>query len=199
MLPPKKNLSNSFPSGPSKDDIESFVTAAKNGDVSGVERYLDQFGATIVNAQDNINARAITWAAWGGCDEVIKVLLTRGAEIDAHGTDGKTALSWAAQMGKLETFALLMDRGAKLDDRDNNGLTPADHARNSSNTAIADLVNQYYEEIETRKHREEDKKVRQAEHDAREAVEERLRKLKDGAGKIKIQPQSKKRGGPGHK
>jgi ankyrin repeat protein len=199
MLPPKNNLSHSFPSGPSQEDIENFCTAAKSGDVPGVERYLDQFGASIVNAQDNISARAITWAAWGGCDEVIKLLLKNGADIDAHGTGGKTALSWAAEMGKFETFALLLDRGASLNEADDSGTTPADHARRSYNTAIVELVNQYYDEIEVRKRKAEEQKTMQAERDAREAIEERLRKLKEGAPGFKIQPHQKKRGGPGHK
>ena len=194
MLPPK-NLSSSFPSGPSTDDIETFCTAAKTGDLAVVERYLDQYGASIVNAQDSINARAITWAAWGGYDEVIKVLLTRGAEIDAHGTGGKTALSWAAETGRLETFALLMDRGAKLDDKDDNGVTPLDHARRSSNTALGEFINQHLEEQENRLRQAEQKKSQLEEREAREAVAERLRRLKDGAGKIKIVPQQPK----GHK
>jgi ankyrin repeat protein len=195
---PKDDPNNRFPSGPSPDDIENFCTAAKTGDLPTVQRYLDDYGANIVNAQDNIKARAITWAAWGGCDEVIKALLKSGADIDAQGTGGKTALSWAAEMGKFETFALLMDRGASLSDRDDNGATPVDYARRSSNTAIADLINQHFEEQESRLRQAEQKKTIQAERDARAAVEERLRKLKDGAGKIKILPPQKRGNrGPG--
>lgn len=195
---PKDNPNNPFSSGPSAADIESFCTAAKNGDLATVQRYLDDYGANIVNAEDSIKARAITWAAWGGCDDVIKTLLKSGADIDAHGTGGKTALSWAAEMGKFETFALLMDRGASLNDRDDNGVTPAEYARRSSNTAIADLINQHFEEQESRLRQAEQNKALQAERDARAAVEERLRKLKDASPGFKIQPHPKRGNrGPG--
>lgn len=197
---PNNNLSHSFPSGPSYDDIENFMTAAKNGQVDVVENFLNQYGAAIVNAEDNIKARAITWAAWGGCDDVIKLLLNRGAEIDAHGTSGKTALSWAAEMGKLETFALLLDRGAKLDDKDDSGTTPMEYAKRSFNTAITDYIDQHLEEQANRVRQAEQKKTMQEERDAREAVAERLRRLKEGAGgKFKIAPQHKGRNnrGPG--
>jgi hypothetical protein len=93
-----------------------------------------------------------------------------------------------------------MDRGASLNDRDDNGVTPVDYARRSSNTAIADLINQHFEEQENRLRQAEQNKTLQAERDAREAVAERLRRLKDAApGNIKIQAHPKRGNrGPGH-
>lgn len=188
------SLKDSFPSAPSSADIENFCIAARGGDVAAVEKFLDDFGAAIINAQDSISARAITWAAFSGNDEVVKLLLDRGADINAHGTNGKPALSWAAELGKLETVALLLDRGASLDEKDDSGLTPVDWARRSFNSAVTELIDQHIEEQARRLREVEERKELQKEQEARAAVAERLRKLKESSGgKIKLSPQAKPR------
>ncbi len=193
---PKNDLRHSFPSSPppapSPDDVESFCHAARDGDKPAVEKYLDQFGAAIVNAQDTINARAITWAAFSGHDEVVKLLLDRGADINAHGTNGKPALTWAAEMGKVEVAALLLDRGASLEERDDTGTTPLEAAQRSSYQPINDLFTQWTDDRARELREAEQRKVLKEEQEARAAVAERLRKLKEGAGKLKIVPESKR-------
>ena len=43
----------------------------------------------------------------------MKLLLDKGADVNAKGEFGWTALTWAAQAGQLEVVRLLKDRGAE--------------------------------------------------------------------------------------
>ena len=196
MLPNFNSVSP--PPSPSREEVEAFCHAARDGDITKVTQLLDQYGPTIVNERDTIDARAITWAAFAGNKEIVQLLLDRGADINAHGTSGKPALSWAVECGRLETTAFLLDRGASLEERDDTGQTPLDYARRASNTAVSDLVDQWLEDkqrgVVKAAQRDEQQKI-----DAdRVAAAERLKKLKDGAPGFKIQPNPKHKpsGGP---
>lgn len=196
---PQNNFNSSVPPSPSRQEVEEFCHAARDGDIAKVTQLLDQYGATIINERDTIDARAITWAAFSGNKEIVQLLLDRGADINAHGTSGKPALSWAAECGRLETAAFLLDRGASLEERDDSGMTPVDHARRASNTAVADLIDQWLEDkqrgVVKAAQRDEQQKI----DEARAAAAERLKKLKDSApGTFKIQPNPKHKqsGGP---
>lgn len=197
MLPHFNNVSP--PPGPSRQEVEEFCHAARDGDAAKVTRLLDQYGAAIINERDSIDARAITWAAFSGNNDIVKLLLDRGADINSHGTSGKPALTWAVECGRLETTAFLLDRGASLEERDDTGMTPLDYARRASNTAVSDLVDQWIEDrqrgVLKAAQREEQQKI----DAARTAAAERLKKLKDsapGAFKIQPNPKHKQSGGP---
>jgi ankyrin repeat protein len=67
--------------------------------------------------------------------EIVKLLLDKGAEVDAKGAevDGKgadswTALNWAVRQDKTEIPRLLLDKGANIESRDDNGWTPLMYA-----------------------------------------------------------------------
>jgi len=51
-------------------------------------------------------------ASGGGLMDIVKLLLDRGANIDARSDDGATALKLADGNGKTEVAALLRARGA---------------------------------------------------------------------------------------
>jgi ankyrin repeat protein len=167
---------------PSPEEVEGFCTAAQRGDIAFVRDMLDQFAGGIVNARDNINARAITWAAFSGHTEVVELLLQRGADIDAGGTENKPALTWAISGNHHETAAALLSRGASLEVKDDNGRTPVDYAEH--NPGMMAMI--------------EDRRAELAEHErlhgvaaqeaaARAAAASRLEQLKKGApGKFKL-------------
>src|SRR5579875_4069208 len=54
-------------------------------------------------------------AALGGSVTLGKLLLGKGAQIDARNQHGETALSLAAQKGHTEFLQLLRERGASVD------------------------------------------------------------------------------------
>jgi len=64
-------------------------------------------------------------AAYQGFIEYARMLLERGAAIDARGHHGKTALHWATIHGQHETVRLLLEHGADVNVRDESGYTPS--------------------------------------------------------------------------
>jgi ankyrin repeat protein len=55
------------------------------------------------------------WAASRGHFEVVKLLLEKGANVNAkQPDDGRTALIWAAETGHSEVIRLLLEKGADV-------------------------------------------------------------------------------------
>ena len=135
--------SDNFSSMPSLSQISEFCDAAKENRIEVVTRLLDEFGVTIINSRDSIDARAITWAAWAGNIEMVDLLITRGAAIDAPGTYARTALGWAVDMGRKDVVELLLARGASPDVKDENGDSPLDLARKHPANGLADIIEKF--------------------------------------------------------
>ncbi len=79
-------------------------------------------------------------AARLGCEREARVLLDRGAAVDAKDREGATALARAAQAGKIAVAALLIDRGADVNARAINGSTPLFYAAEADRAAITRLL-----------------------------------------------------------
>jgi ankyrin repeat protein len=54
----------------------------------------------------------LSWATERGHEAVVKLLLDRGAELEAKDSDDPTPLSWAVKRGHKTVVKLLRDRGA---------------------------------------------------------------------------------------
>ena len=97
------------------DDYRALVAAAGNGDAHEVQRLLSQG----VNCNDGINIdqgkkTPLMQAAAIGNNEIVQILLTAGADIDATDFDG-TVLMQACKKGHLETVKLLIKAGADIE------------------------------------------------------------------------------------
>ena len=74
---------------------------------------------------DQYQASTLLFAAARlGCEAEARVLLDRGAAIDAKDREGKTALAKAAEANKLPLMRLLLERGADANARAVDGSTP---------------------------------------------------------------------------
>ena len=73
------------------DEDERLFRAARHGDRAGVERSLDA-GAQVNAAAPVDRKTALFRAAVFGHAEVVRVLLAKGADPNARGSDGRTAL-----------------------------------------------------------------------------------------------------------
>ena len=69
-------------------------------------------------------ARRYYIAAQEGHVEIVRLLLEKGAAIEAAADDGATPLSIAAFNGNTELVQLLLQQGAMVGGQDNNGVTP---------------------------------------------------------------------------
>jgi hypothetical protein len=94
---------------------ESLIVAAKLGNLAEVKRMLAA-GAD-VDAKDEQGHTALEHAAWMKRDDVVAVLLDKGAH-------PATALGGAAAHDNLPLAKLLLARGAKVDVRDTDGELP---------------------------------------------------------------------------
>jgi hypothetical protein len=74
------------------------------------------------------------WATWNGHEAVVKLLLAKGAELEARDSEGQTPLSWASENGH-EAVVLLLAQGAGLEARVEDGRTPLSWA--SGNTRLS--------------------------------------------------------------
>jgi ankyrin repeat protein len=74
--------------------------------------------------------------AMAGEPEMVRLLLARGAGVDACDRSKRTALHYAAQVGADECVALLLEAGAKRDVRDKRGATPADLAKEAGHDEV---------------------------------------------------------------
>ena len=77
------------------------------------------------------------YAATGPEPELIRLLLDRGAAIDAKSPNGSTPLMMAARYGSEVSVELLLLKGAHVLARNDQGLSAADFAKLGGRTALA--------------------------------------------------------------
>jgi ankyrin repeat protein len=98
--------------------------AAEGGNEERVIRLLDTDPLLLEGEDDGYGDRPLAWAAFSGELGMVRLLMDRGANIDATGRyDGKTALHRAVEGGAEEVVALLLDKGAHANSRDEGGGT----------------------------------------------------------------------------
>lgn len=127
-----------------------FMKAATTSDLRMMRLLLDH-GADPVLATQN---RTTPWMAAAGLNwaeissigtedesiEALKLMLERGADVNAANDQGETALHGAAQRGADRVVQFLADRGARLDARTKRGRTPLDEAIGQANESDAAAV-----------------------------------------------------------
>lgn len=99
--------------------------AAVAGKLPAIEAALAE--GTDVNAPDDeVGLAPLAWAALHGQTEAMRLLIEKGADVNARSEDGNTPLHVAAFLGQAEAAKLLIDNGADINARDEDGETPAD-------------------------------------------------------------------------
>jgi ankyrin repeat protein len=74
--------------------------------------------------------------------EAVKLLLSKGADVNAKTPGNYTALMQAALVGQAEVVRILLDAGADPTVADNGGRTAAKYAEEKSHKDIVDLLKQ---------------------------------------------------------
>ena len=135
-------------------DEVSLHSAAAKGDLESVELLLDKSqnnakqswtvwafgGVQAIDEQNSEGKTALHCAALAGRDEVVTVLLDRGAQTDLQDNSKRTALHCAALAGSDEVVTVLLDRGAQVDVLDDNGDTPLHCAACNDKVEVARLL-----------------------------------------------------------
>jgi ankyrin repeat protein len=124
----------------SKKDIH--VQAAK-GNVENVAALLDD-DPELVNLVDKMDyGTPLHWAAIYGQVPSCKMLISRGANLDAVDDIGQPPLWWAISGGEFEVVRLLLARGANANMKDQEGHTALQHAEKKSQDKIAALLRKH--------------------------------------------------------
>jgi uncharacterized protein len=126
-----------------QDAQSALWDASISGDTVALVKALDD-GAKIdsLDTRRSTNGRmALNWAAYNNHAAAVRILLDRGAPIEAKNLTGFTALHHAAEAGSLEAAELLIARGAKLDTTNRSGATPLETASEQGQTALVAALN----------------------------------------------------------
>lgn len=94
--------------------------AVRSGKLNGISALLNS-GANIESRNNKMTPLLI--AAYNGYLAIVRLLLERGANINARDRDEMTPLIWAVYNGYLAVVKLLLDRGANIEAQDNHGMT----------------------------------------------------------------------------
>ena len=110
--------------------------AAAKGDMQALESLLSE-NPELAKACDDAGATPLHYAAATGETAVMRILLGKGADVNAAKVDGVTPLHVAAALAQVEAAELLISNGANLDAVDKKGRTPLTAARR---TGTGDMV-----------------------------------------------------------
>lgn len=108
------------------------MLAALRGRLELARRLIER-GAAI--SQPGWNA--LHYAATGPEAQIVRLLLDKGAPVDARSPNGSTALMMAARYGTEQSVALLLEHKASLELRNDRGMNAADFARSVGREALA--------------------------------------------------------------
>jgi ankyrin repeat protein len=75
-------------------------------------------------------------------DEIVRLLIGKGAEVDAANTEGQTPLHSAADAANAKAVKILLARGADVNARDRDGMTALDIAEKWNRKEIIQLLSQ---------------------------------------------------------
>ncbi|KAK1756048.1 hypothetical protein QBC47DRAFT_178875 [Echria macrotheca] len=87
-----------------------------------------------------VNATAVIIASYLGLEAVVRLLLDKGAAIEAADRDDMTPLSWAASQGHEDVVRLLLDKGAVIEAADHIGRTPLFQAAEEGHESVVRLL-----------------------------------------------------------
>jgi ankyrin repeat protein len=90
-----------------------------------------------VNAATEDGETPLAWAARGGKNEMIEILLAKGADLEAA---GGAPMVDAAFRGHQETIQLLVDRGASVNTPDVHGRTPLMSCVRTGNVELGEFI-----------------------------------------------------------
>ncbi|XP_059759210.1 M-phase phosphoprotein 8 isoform X5 [Balaenoptera ricei] len=114
--------------------------AVKNGDYITVKVALNSSEEYNLDQEDSSGMTLVMLAAAGGQDDLLRLLLRKGAKVNGRQKNGTTALIHAAEKNFLTTVAILLEAGAFVNVQQSNGETALMKACKRGNSDIVRLV-----------------------------------------------------------
>jgi ankyrin repeat protein len=101
-----------------------------------VKFFLDQDDSNL-EYKDNLGHTVLFDAS---CDDIAKLLLNRGADMESQADNGDTPLAWACKMGRTSVVKVLLDQGANMQHQNHDGTTPLHFASEKGKTRMVQLM-----------------------------------------------------------
>jgi hypothetical protein len=115
------------------------IQAVQDGDLKKAKKLIAN--GTNANQTDDVGFPALSIAAGRGDENMTKLLLDAGANVNARSATLKdTALGRAAQNGNSQTVRALLAAGAHVDDKDGAGWTPLFNAALKGDVEIVEVL-----------------------------------------------------------
>lgn len=128
---------------PGKDEsiIPAFHQTAVTGSVTIMEMLLESLeSAAEVDVRQKHGYTPFLAAVHAGQVDMARLLLSRGASLNAEYSTGRNALDLACSQGQAAMTRFLLDRGLDPTRPDSNGATPVHHAAASGHVDVLDEV-----------------------------------------------------------
>jgi len=103
-------------------DFDKLANAVVNKDLKKLDSLLN--AGIDINVTEEDRGATVLWIACSFKDyeNVVSILISRGADVNFKGKDGRTCLMWAAG-NSLETSKILVDSGADVKAKGDDGMT----------------------------------------------------------------------------
>ena len=123
------------------DQIEKVFSYAVDNNITSIVQNMIDFGANI--KPTNIVETPLHHASSKGHPEVVRILLEKGADIEATNLNGDTPLHIASEEGHIDVVKILLEAGADKEARHKLGWTPLILASENGHTDIVELLKNY--------------------------------------------------------
>ena len=124
----------------SPDGFTALALASYLGQKGSVE-YLTENGADVnAIARNQTGFTALTGAASQNQNEIVKILVKKGAVVDHQYEGGFTPLMHAAAAGNMELVSLFLENGADPNMKNGEGKTSLSFALEKGNNSLADFL-----------------------------------------------------------
>jgi hypothetical protein len=132
-------------------DVTQLHYYCQNGMTSSVVRMLEMRSIDVEAKEDVLGWTCLHTATHHGHLAICRLLIDKGAQLEAKNSDGKTPLHLAAYRGHVQIVRLLCDRGADVEARSNSGRRPLHFAAwNGHITVVKELIEERNAEINSR-------------------------------------------------
>jgi hypothetical protein len=109
------------PLQPSSDEMSNYLKACAEGRVAAVEVFLKNWPMQTEVHWTESKMTGLLCAAKSGQLEIVKLLVSRGAQLHAADKEGVNALMYAAQSGSETLAAYLLEKGFRAGAKDSQG------------------------------------------------------------------------------
>ncbi len=118
---------------------ERFLKAVQEGEITAVKILMAE-GSDVNTVQQPDRITPLMYAANKGYTEIVALLITLGANINAQDSKGRTALIYATIRGQAEMVRILIDYKANLSIKDTLGNTALHWAVSFNHTQIVEIL-----------------------------------------------------------